>query len=60
MTTAAAADLTADIAELVRLYRSEGFEAADRRVRVVIITRNLDAYDTALLLRGFAAEAYGQ
>lgn len=60
MQAAAYPDLNADVAEIVGIYRAKGFDAADMRARVLIITRNLDAYRTALLLRGFAAEAYGQ
>lgn len=47
-----------DVAELVRIFRAEGFDAADRRARVIIITRNLDQHQTAALLRGFAQQAY--
>lgn len=50
--------IAAAVAELVQLYRSKGFDAADRRARVLIITRNLDQQQTAEMLRGFAREAY--
>ena len=49
-----------DIAELVRLYRTKGIDAADDHARMLIITRNMGEAETAAMFSGFAREAYGQ
>lgn len=49
-----------DIDELVRIYRTQGLVAADDQARVLIITRNMGADETAALFSEFVRKAYVQ
>lgn len=60
MQITAATATAADIDELVRLYRTQGIAAADDQARVLIITRNMDAAETAALFSEFVRKAYVQ
>ena len=52
--------LATDIAELVRLYREKGIDAADDHARVLIITRGMDGRQVHAMFTAFMREAYSE
>jgi hypothetical protein len=55
--TSRTAEFRADVAELLAVYRADGFSAADRRAHEIVARRSLDAAQRLTLADGFRRAA---